>query len=224
VRQACSVTMSDPAELLLSQVVRVLGRGPFDPPEGWSHIGAVVCDASMQGGLRYEWVVFPKVKGLAEKWPDAVTTTRFRDRIMTGDLAATLGFANRQKLATVRALTDCLITIKVESVDDLRDWLDDPGSTGELLQIKGVGPKTASYLGTLVRKPSVAIDVHLRSFAADAKVPACSDAELQALYEQVADRLEVDRSGLDHAVWRYKSGSSRSELHGPGVSCRRGPG
>ncbi|MDN3029738.1 hypothetical protein [Streptomyces sp. S.PB5] len=49
------------------------------------------------------------------------------------------------------------------------------------------------------------MDVHLRSFAADAGLPSLGYEALQAVYEETAAVLGHEASGLEHAVWQAKS-------------------
>ena len=201
------MALSNPVALLAGHVERTLGPGPFPPPPGWSHIGAVICDAAIQGGLRYTSTVLPRVKRLQELWPDADVVSRFRARIATGDLPNAIKLSNHRKIAAISSLTERLSSADVEAASDLKEWLGEPENRAGLLAVKGVGPKTVAYLGTLVGRPSVAVDVHLQRFAAAAGVRVHAAAQLEALFERVADQLGHDRSGLDHAVWRSMSGA-----------------
>jgi endonuclease III-like uncharacterized protein len=201
------MTSPDPIIQLADHVETVLGPGPFPPPTGWTHMGAVICDAVLQGGLTYETTVRPSIVRLQERWPDANTVAGFRARLTSDDLAAVLRNHNRRKLATIPALAASLADAGVETSEHLCLWLDDEVNRAALLGLHGVGPKTVDYLSSLVGRPSVAIDRHLRSFAKDAGVDTVSYADLRTIYEHVADRLGHDRSGLEHAVWRNESGA-----------------
>ncbi|MER5227944.1 hypothetical protein [Streptomyces flaveus] len=70
-----------------------------------------------------------------------------------------------------------------------------------------MGPKTVDYIGNLVGRSQVAVDVHLRAFAADAGVSSLRYEQLRAAYEQTAALLGHEPGGLEHAVWRFKSHS-----------------
>jgi hypothetical protein len=71
--------------------------------------------------------------------------------------------------------------------------------------VKGVGPKSIDYIGNLVGRSHVAVDVHLRAFAVDAGVPDLPYDQLRAVYEEAAALLGHDKGGLEHAVWRHRS-------------------
>ncbi|MGW7287931.1 hypothetical protein ACWGH4_20860 [Streptomyces sp. NPDC054847] len=68
-----------------------------------------------------------------------------------------------------------------------------------------MGPKSVDYIGNLVGRSHVAVDVHLRAFAADASFPDLPYDQLRAVYEEAAALLGHDKGGLEHAVWRHKS-------------------
>ncbi|MGW5476370.1 hypothetical protein [Streptomyces sp. NPDC004008] len=59
--------------------------------------------------------------------------------------------------------------------------------------------------GNLVGRSQVAVDVHLRAFAADAGVTGLQYEELRAVYEEAAAALGHEPGGMEHAVWRFKS-------------------
>ena len=58
--------------------------------------------------------------------------------------------------------------------------------------------------GNLVGRSHVAVDVHLRAFAADAGVTGLQYQELRAVCEEAA-ALGDEPGGMEHAVWRFKS-------------------
>ncbi|MEU9031793.1 hypothetical protein AB0D46_30560 [Streptomyces sp. NPDC048383] len=74
--------------------------------------------------------------------------------------------------------------------------------------MKGVGPKTVDYLGNLVGRSQVAVDVHLRTFAAHAGVPNLPYEQLRTAYEEAAALLGHEPAGMEHAVWRRMSGAA----------------
>ncbi|MFJ8043669.1 hypothetical protein ACIRBX_24525 [Kitasatospora sp. NPDC096147] len=192
---------------LLSTAVRtLLGAGPFDPPRGWTHMGAVICDASFQARRKYRRQIWPRVDGLRQAWPDAATVSGFRARLAVEDLAVAMDFRSPARVAIAHGIAGLLAAEGVETREDLYGWLGDPGHRAALRAVKGVGPKTVDYLGNLVGRSSIAVDQHLSAFAAEAGLPLGLGYErLQAVYERTADALGHDRAGLEHAVWRFKS-------------------
>ncbi|MFJ4552060.1 hypothetical protein ACIP4X_23085 [Streptomyces sp. NPDC088817] len=118
-----------------------------------------------------------------------------------------MNFNHSQKIATAHAITDLLAAKEVDTRDDLHAWLDHQANRAALRTVKGVGPKSVDYISNLVGRSQVAVDVHLRTFAADAGVPHLCYEELRAVYEEAAAVIGHDQGGLEHAVWRYRSGA-----------------
>ncbi|MFE5010628.1 hypothetical protein ACFRJ3_39490 [Streptomyces sp. NPDC056696] len=70
-----------------------------------------------------------------------------------------------------------------------------------------MGPKSIDYMGNLVGRSQVAVDVHLHAFAVDAGIPSLRYEQLRAVYEEAAVLLGHEQGGLEHAVWRYQPGA-----------------
>lgn len=199
------MTARDPVQQLADHVGTVFGPGPFLPPKGWTHMGAVICDASFQARRKYESTIRPRILQLQAAWPDAATVRGFRRRLATEDLAVAMKFSSPRRVATAQGIADLLAGSGVDTRDDLYAWLDDEANRVILQKVKGVGPKTVDYIGNLVGRSQVAVDVHLRAFAADAGVSGLKYEQLRAAYEQTAALLGQEPGGLEHAVWRFKS-------------------
>ncbi|MFJ5634902.1 hypothetical protein ACIQF5_19975 [Streptomyces goshikiensis] len=203
------MTELDAVQRLVGHVRVTLGGGPFSAPGGWSHMGAVICDASFQARRKYESTVRPRIERLQEAWPDAATVRGFRDRIAAEDLAVAMDFNSPRRVATAHGIADLLAANGVDTREDLHAWLDDRSHRGDLRAVKGVGPKTVDYIGNLVGRSQVAVDVHLRAFAADAGVSGLKYEQLRAAYEAAAAVLGQEPGGLEHAVWRFTSRAAR---------------
>ncbi|MGW6983206.1 hypothetical protein ACWGE1_27855 [Streptomyces sp. NPDC054932] len=196
-----------PARQLADHVRGVLGDGPFPAAGGWIHMGAVICDASFQARTRYGSTLRPRLLRLQEQWPDAATVRGFRARLATEDLAVAMNFHSPGKVAKAHAIADLLAAHGIDTREDLRAWLDEGTSRAALRAVRGVGPKSVDYLGNLVGRSQVAVDVHLRGFAVDAGLTDLRYERLRAAYEEAAELLGHERSGLEHAVWRSRAGA-----------------
>ncbi|MGY5118332.1 hypothetical protein ACWC2H_21110 [Streptomyces sp. 900105755] len=168
-------------------------------------MGAVICDASFHARRRYRSTIRPRLLRLQSAWPDAATARGFKARIITEDLAVAMDFNAPGRVATAHAITALLVTQGVDTRDDLHEWLGLRGSRAALRTVKGVGPKSVDYIGNLVGRSQVAVDVHLHAFAVDADVTSLGYEELQAAYEETAAVLGHEPGALEHAVWRFKS-------------------
>ncbi|MDH6124849.1 hypothetical protein [Kitasatospora sp. GP82] len=164
------MTTLSPVERLAAQVRTLLGDGPFPPPGGWTHMGAVICDASFHAQRKYEVQIRPRLLQLQSAWPDAATVRGFQARLSMGDLAVAMKFNSPRKVATAQDITDLLAANGVDDRDDLHAWLGDRANRVALREVKGVEPKTVDYISDLVGRSHVAVDVHLRTFAAEAGV------------------------------------------------------
>ncbi|WP_328923840.1 hypothetical protein OG429_03825 [Streptomyces sp. NBC_00190] len=199
------MTTPSPELRLATYVQTVLGDGPFLPPGGWSHMGAVICDTSFQARRKYESTIRPRLLQLQSAWPDAATVRGFQARLSTEDLSVAMNFNSPLRVATAHAITALLAAREVDTRDDLHAWLGHRANRAALRAVKGVGPKSLDYIGNLVGRSQVAVDVHLRAFAADAGVPDLGYEQLRAVYESTAAVLGHEPGGLEHAIWRFKS-------------------
>ncbi|MFD9262678.1 hypothetical protein [Streptomyces sp. NPDC059538] len=131
---------------------------------------------------------------------------RLRDRLATHDLAVAMDFRSPGKVAKAHDITDLLVAEGVDTREDLHAWIARPAGRAALRAVKGVGPKSVDYMGNLVGRSQVAVDVHLRTFAADAGVPQLGYGQLRAAYEEAAALLGHEPGALEHAVWRAGAG------------------
>ncbi|GHB53181.1 hypothetical protein GCM10010347_23970 [Streptomyces cirratus] len=203
------MTTPGPAQRLALHIRTTLGDGPFRPAPGWTHMGAVICDAGFHARRTYRSTIWPRLLRLEAAWPDAATVRGFRARLVTEDLAVAMDFRSPGKVATAHGIADLLAAAGVDTRDDLHLWLGRQANRAALRTVKGVGPKTVDYIGNLVGRSQVAVDVHLRAFAADAGVRGLGYQQLQAVYEEAAALLGHEPGGLEHAVWRFKAGPAR---------------
>ncbi|MFF9217423.1 HhH-GDP family DNA glycosylase [Streptomyces viridosporus] len=201
------MALRTPVQQLAAHVRSVLGDGPFHLPGGWTHMGAVICDASFHARRKYKSTIRPRLVQLQSAWPDAATVRGFQAHLATESLAVAMNFKSPSRVATAHGITDLLAARGVDTRDDLHAWLEHRDNRIALRAVKGVGEKTVDYIGNLVGRSQVAVDVHLRAFAADAGVVGLHYEELQAVYEEAAAVLGHEAGGLEHAVWRFKSKS-----------------
>jgi hypothetical protein len=209
-----SATTSSPevdgaVEAVLAEVRATIGTGPFQAWGGWQHMGAIVCDAGLQAGVRYDTVVRPRVEHLIAAWPDATLST-FEAHIEDPPaLEKVLRFKGR-KLDTIRQLTSHLRAEQIDTVQEFSAWLDLPSNATSLFEIKGIKDKTVDYLRLLVGLPGAAVDRHLRRFVQRAWPAATTYVEVHDLVVRAAEAGGHDLGGLEHAIWNYESRQLRS--------------
>ncbi|WP_406464801.1 hypothetical protein OH768_52970 [Streptomyces sp. NBC_01622] len=170
-------------------------------------MGSVICAASFQPRRKYESTIRPRIRQLQAAWPDAAAVRGFQTRLAMEDLAVAMNFNSPRRVATARGITDLLVTNGIDTRNDLHAWFDHEAGRTALLVVKGVGPKTVDYIGNLVGRSKIAVDVHLRAFAAEAGVSGLKYEQLQEGSEETAALLGHEPGGLEHAVWRFMSQS-----------------
>lgn len=120
---------------------------------GWDHIGAIIVDATLQRRQNYNETVKPRVIALVAAWPDAATTSGFRQHLDTGELPDVINWPSPGRLAQVEDITQVFEREGIETVTELRDTLEDPAKGAALREalagVRHVSPKTLDYIGTL---------------------------------------------------------------------------
>jgi endonuclease III len=172
-------------------------------------MGAVVCDAGLQAGVRYDTVVRPRVEHLIATWPDPTLSAFDMHIADPSALDQVLQFRGR-KLDTIRQLTSHLRAEQIDTVQEFAAWLDLPSNATSLFEIKGIKDKTVDYLRLLVGLPGAAVDRHLRRFVQRAWPPATTYAEVHDLVVRAAEVGGHELGGLEHAIWNYESRQLRS--------------
>jgi len=94
----------------------------------------------------------------------------------------------------------------IETEADLKEWLlASEANLSKLRRINGIGPKTVDYFKILVGISTSAIDRHLLKFLEMAGIQYSSYEAAQAIINNVADILNVERAKFDHSIWQYMS-------------------
>jgi len=178
----------------------------LDVTSGYDHMGAILVDAGLQAGIKYETAVVPRVNRLLEDYPEAKTTSAFQRILMVVGAHTLLDWKGEKKVNTIVDTTLFFVTEGLETVDDLRAWLGEPENLQRLKGIKGIGDKTADYFKILTGISTSAIDRHLYTFfeRAGVKVGDYDDAKL--LMGETAVLLGRDERTLDYSIWKYMSG------------------
>lgn len=124
-----------------------------DVGRGWDHIGAIIVDATLQRRQNYHETVKPRVDALVAAWPDAATTSGFRQRLDTGKLSDVIDWPSPGRLAQMEEITCVFEGQGIHTVMELRDALSDPARRTVLREalaaVRHVSPKTLDYIETL---------------------------------------------------------------------------
>lgn len=181
------------------------------PRCSYGHMGATITDTILQAGMNYHTVVEPRVLRLRRDFPEAQTTTGFRNLIGFHGLKRLIQWNHSEKPRRILDLTWFLSNERVDTEYELREWLLRPGNPGLLRGLGGVGPKTVDYLKMLVGIPSVAIDRHVRSFVRAAGLPYTEYADVQQVVQLAADILGMNRNSFDWAIWSFVSSGQQPQ-------------
>lgn len=119
----------------------------------WDHIGAIIVDSTLQRRQNYNETVKPRVEALVAEWPDAATTSGFRQHLNTGKLSEVIDWPSPGRLAQVEDITRVFERLGIETVAELRGALSDQTKGAvlreALAEVRHVSPKTLDYIGTL---------------------------------------------------------------------------
>jgi endonuclease III len=171
----------------------------------YNHMGAILADAFLQAGTKYDTVVRPRVKRILALYPEVKTTSGFLQLISQKGVKEILQWNDDEKPNRVVGATKFFIEEGVETQEDLRKWLSQDENTLKLRSLRGVGPKTADYFKILAGIQTNAIDRHLEKFLADAGIQFTGYKEPQEIINSAADILGIDRAIFDHSIWKYMS-------------------
>jgi hypothetical protein len=178
----------------------------------YCHMGATITDTILQAGLNYRTVVQPRVNRLLQEYPEAETTTGFRNLIGFHGLKNLIAWSHPEKPRRILEMTWFFSNEGLDTELSLREWLLRPGNPGLLYCLKGVGAKTVDYLKMLVGIPTVPIDRHVRLFVQTAGLRYTRYADVQQVVQLAADNMGINRSSFDWAVWSYVSASQRPRV------------
>lgn len=175
-------------------------RPKFNP-----HLGAVLADAILQAGVNYRTVVKPRVERIVRLFPESANLSGTMKIVEANAVGDFLLWKHSEKVERFTRLHDLLQAYRVQDTCMLQRWLLHRSRRSELLQVKGIGPKTVDYLSCLVGIDSVAIDRHVRDFAKQAGVDIRDYEQLRTVFCCAADLLGTPRRDFDAWVWANRA-------------------
>jgi hypothetical protein len=186
------------------------------PDVPYGHMGCTITDAMLQAGLTWQTVVKPRLDKLRTQYPSAKTTTGFFTLLQTTGPGPLLGWNDLEKPTRILNVTRFFIEEDIETEADLKSWLEKDSNVHRLKTLRGIGNKTADYFKWLAGIPAVAVDVHLLAFLSLAGISPANYEEARDVIGGCADLKGLNRTVLDHSIWRYMSDSSRRRM-----GCKR---
>jgi len=170
-----------------------------------SHLGAVMADSILQAGVNYQTVVFPRVKIILERYPDAVDLEGVNRIIATGLLPSFLRWNHHSKIERFERLAEFFSSQSVNTTCDLSRSISQSDFRAELLSVFGVGRKTIDYMACLVGLDHVAVDRHVRRFVQRANVQLESYESVQSVVGFAADLMGAGHREFDSWIWHFES-------------------
>ncbi len=172
----------------------------------------IVVDAVLSMNRNYNELVVPRLKIFQESGPESL-----HDLLL---LITTIGheeFCRIWKynhLERVRILEDLVkkfLMIQKEfgiesELEALRKWGKESKPEDFVsFQVRGIGFTTFQYLRILCGANTIKPDVHISRAVYDATGKKFPERKIVTILEQSADRLGVQASILDHAIWQHYS-------------------
>jgi hypothetical protein len=186
-------------------------------PIPYKNMGATIIDGMLQAGIKYETVVKPLVKKFL-KTQEAETTNGFYkmiNRAGNGNplngIKSLINWNDDEKPIRILGVVNYFLDEGIEIEEDLKKWLTNPLNVMRFKELRGVGNKTVDYFKNLCGIPNVAVDRWLIEFLNDAgiKIQIDSYREAKEIIIGAADKMNINRTILDHSIWFYMSGSKR---------------
>jgi hypothetical protein len=178
----------------------------------YGHAGALLADAVLQAGLSYRSVVMPRVARILTEFPDANRVSAIVCFIEEGKTRHLLDWQHPTKVKRFEHLVDFFHRAKVDSTGDIRTALKCDRFCADLQLLNGIGPKTIDYMSCLVGIESIAVDRHIRAFAARAGLDNDEYDFLRNAFCFAADLLSMSRREFDAWVWSREADKRSPQL------------
>jgi hypothetical protein len=178
----------------------------------YEHAGAVLADSILQAGLNYKSVVQPRVNRILLEFPEADTIGALICIVKKGQASHLLDWKDPIKSERFERLVLFLHRSRLDTTIDIRAALSSDKFRIGLLGLNGIGPKTIDYMACLVGIESIAVDRHIRSFAARAGIHEVDYGFLKGVFCFAADLLSVSRREFDAWVWSNESQQQAHQL------------
>ncbi|MEK9207320.1 MAG: hypothetical protein AAB922_02485 [Patescibacteria group bacterium] len=177
--------------------------------EPYEHMGAVVVDGILQSSLNYLNVVKPRVNDVLKNYPESKTTSTFLETCDKNGLKNIIRWKDDKKPDYILALLRSLKDRKIETVTQLKEWLDTEENLNDFVsENKGIGDITAQYFRILIGSQSVKVDRHIRKFLGDAGIDTSDDKKSRDIVMLTAQKIGVKPVVLDYSIWKYQSSKS----------------
>ncbi|HOF58464.1 MAG TPA: hypothetical protein PLA81_09415 [Syntrophorhabdaceae bacterium] len=206
---------------LLVRHIKGLQDFAFVGPEiltPYKNMGATIIDGMLQAGIRHETVVKPLLKKFLKIKKTEMTKGFYEVIKRTGNgnpvngIKVLINRSDEEKPVRILGVVNYFLDEGIKIKEDLNGWLTKPLSSIRFKKLRGVGNKTVDYFKNLCGIPNVAVDRWLIEFLNDAgiKIQIDSYHEAKKIIVKAADKMNINRTLLDHSIWFYMSGGKRS--------------
>jgi hypothetical protein len=178
----------------------------------YRHAGALLADSILQAGLNYRAVVLPRVERILRSFPNLDTIGALLPLVEGGHSGDFLDWQHPVKISRFGQLVRFMHREGLDTTTDIREALDSAQFRSDLQSLSGVGPKTVDYMCCLVGIDSIAVDRHIKTFAAKAGLRDSDYEFLKLSFCFAADLLSISRREFDAWVWSRESGAVRPQL------------
>lgn len=208
-------------ELLVQYIESLADFSFVDYMDGnYCHMGATISDAILQAGTKYDTVVRPRIRKIRENYPEAKTTSAFMELLTKIGPKTILSWNDDEKPNRIVGLTEFFLRERLETETDISVWMENETNVKRILQVRGVGPKTADYIKILVGCQTAAVDRHSYAFLNRSGVQVSGYEEALNILNLTADFLKIDRALFDHSIWQYMSRQNKPKVKVP--ACKSG--
>jgi len=201
------MTIENKGSLLIKYITSLQDFKIIKPDIPHHHMGATITDVMLQAGTRWETVVRPRVQELKHKYPEAKTTTGFLNLLEKIGPNELLKWNHPEKPDRLLRIARFFSDEGIETETDLKTWLENEPNIAKLKELRGIGNKTVDYFKILSGIPTSAVDRHLINFLRKAgiEMDKISYSEERELINKSAERMGIDKSALDHSIWKHMS-------------------
>jgi hypothetical protein len=191
---------------------------PREIPYGM--MGATICEAILQAGVKYDTVVKPRIEKLRKDYGPITTTSGFLRLINEVGVNALIDWKDNEKPSRIRRITEFFVQEGIETEAELKGWLENEENIIKLKMHRGIGDKTADYFKWLVGIPTTAVDLHIMNFLRLAGIHPKNYYEAKSIVHHTADIKGLDRRVLDHSIWKFMSTGKRGKVRGKVRGCK----
>lgn len=178
----------------------------------YDHIGAMLADAVLQTGLNYQHVVLPRVRRILADYEEARSLAGLKRVLARVGPRSFLDWSHHEKPQRLLELVDLFDSADLQSVDDFAAWFAGGGDQ-QLVQIRGVGPKTCDYMGLISGESCVPVDRHMWRLLDEVGARPTGYEQASWALNYASDLLGVERAVFDRTIWSALSVSNGGSQH-----------